>query len=630
MPFFSTYYKARYLALVVSLYLIYLPAQAQTSTISSLKKQLAVAKADSSRYRLLYELGKQYEQSNPDSCYYYYDQSLQVAKSSRNHQARAKAMHALAFYYIYLKNNHAKAITLLNQAIAIAKPQQDFLNLARCFQLLGILAYNQDIENPDALFDKAISYGQQANDWKVLTDIYDAYAGFSQRAQKYKKAETLTLKAMETCQQHDIDTWFSLGLDNADVLKQQGKNANALAMYRKLSAVKNQLKKTKGEFVYMNDLARLELGQSNYAAAEAILLKRLETEKAQKIPDTLHIITLYRTLLPIYEAQGAYKKAYEVYQKRAELNVDILRKILSKDSKVQMTQLKAASDLEKKELEITLLETQKKEQQLFLVIAVLIAVLLISFLIILQRNKQRIERQKVELSSLNTTKDKLFAILSHDLRSPLASLKNYMMLINWGVLNQQEFEKSAQRLSTQLNNVHDMLENVLNWSISQLNGIKPKLEHLTVSTILQEQIQLLLPIAEAKRIQITNHIPDEAVIHADKNHTVVIFRNLLQNAVKFTNVGGKIWVYYLENEDKCQIEVTDNGIGISNHKLAKLFQLEKQTSSLGTALEQGTGLGLVLTKELVELNGGTIAVQSAIDEGTTLTLTFNKKELPYY
>ena len=625
MPFFSTYYKARYLAMVVFLYLFCLPAQAQT-TIASLKKQLSVAKADSSR--LLYELGKQYERSNPDSCYYFYNQSLQVAKRSRNQQATAKAMHALAFYYTYLKNNQTKAIALLNEAIAIAKPQNDFLNLARCFQLLGVLSHNQDVGSSDELFDKAIDYGLQANDWQVLTDIYDAYAGVCQRTQNYEKAEMMVLKAMKTCQQHDIDTWFSLGLDYADALKQQGKNTNALAVYKQLSAAKNQLKKTKGVFVYMNDLARLELGQNNYAAAEAILLKTLALENAQKTLDTLHVMTIYRTMLPIYEAQGAYKKAYEVYRKRSDLNIDILKKILTKDSKLQMTQLKAALALEKKEVEITLLETQKKQQQLFLVAAGVIAVLLISFLIVLQRNRQRIERQKNELSSLNTTKDKLFAILSHDLRSPVASLKNYMMLINWGVLNQKEFEKSAQGLNTQLNNVHDMLENVLNWSISQMGGLNPNIEHLKIGAILDGQIQMLLPIATAKSIEIINHIPAQAFIHADKNHTAIIFRNLLQNAVKFTNAGGTVSINYVEKEGNSQIEVTDNGIGMSKDTLEKLFQLDKHTSRTGTALEQGTGLGLVLVKELVQRNGGTIAVQSAVDRGTTFTLTFNKKELP--
>ena len=155
-----------------------------------------------------------------------------------------------------------------------------------------------------------------------------------------------------------------------------------------------------------------------------------------------------------------------------------------------------------------------------------------------------------------------------------------------------------------------------------MGGMKPKIEKIAISAIIDEQIQLLKPIAEAKNISIENNIPSGVDLLADKNHLMIIFRNLLQNALKFTNLGGNISFNYTENGT---IEVKDNGIGMSEKQLANLFQLEKNTSSIGTDNEQGTGLGLVLVKELVEINKGKIVVRSDLEKGTTFNVILPKE-----
>ena len=223
---------------------------------------------------------------------------------------------------------------------------------------------------------------------------------------------------------------------------------------------------------------------------------------------------------------------------------------------------------------------------------------------------------------LNTTKDKLFAILSHDLRSPVAGLKNYLMLTDWGVLTQAEFADSTKNLTVQLNNVHTMLDNVLNWSFSQMRGIRPKRENVEVASIIEEEIELLLPMAQIKTIQIVNEISANVQIMVDRNHVAVIFRNLLQNALKFTHSGGKIRLSYSKEKDMHQFVIADTGVGMSEEQLQNLFQLNKTTSQMGTAREQGTGVGLVLVKELVEANQGTLSVTSELTKGTMFTLGF--------
>ncbi len=221
------------------------------------------------------------------------------------------------------------------------------------------------------------------------------------------------------------------------------------------------------------------------------------------------------------------------------------------------------------------------------------------------------------MSELNSTKDRLFAILSHDLRSPVAILKNSLMLIKWGALSQSEFAELTNRLNIQLINVSNILDNAINWAMSQMEGLKPKVIKLNVSEIIEEKIVTLLSTQRAKQIKIQNQVSPIAEVIFDKNNFQIVTNNLLQNALKFTNFGGNI-VFNLINENNLVIvSISDDGVGIAEDKLKTLFELGKNDSTLGTSKEQGTGLGLLLVKELVELNGGKLSIESKLGHGTT-------------
>lgn len=345
-----------------------------------------------------------------------------------------------------------------------------------------------------------------------------------------------------------------------------------------------------------------------------------EYQKAKA--DTLHLYYFYQSLTSLYVAKQDYKKAYESGMTLADLRQWLKAKRQTQDSKLQMVQLEAKLNLENKETEIALLAEQKKEQQLLLIAVSIIGVLLIDFVVVLQRNRCRIERQKADLANLNTTKDKLFAILWHDLRAPVKSLGCYFMLINWGALSQVEFVESVQSLNIQLSNVHDMLENVLNWAVSQLGGMRPQQEKIAITSVIEEQMQLLVPAAQAKGIQMEGQVSSETQLTIDKNHSGVMVRNLLHNAIKFTHSGGKISLIQEETGERVFIEVKDTGIGMSKERLAKLFEPEKESSRMGTSHERGTGLGLV--KELLEANGGSLEVRSEPEQGTTFVVGFEK------
>lgn len=598
----------------------YMPGFLMAQDIPSLKKSLSLVKTDTTRSRLLYDLGMGYERTFPDSSFYYINQSLQLSKRINNQQGIARAMYGLGYMNMYYVKDETKALEWFNKCIATAKKTNNYLYLARSYHVLGIISEHQRIGNPFEIYNDALFFAKKSGDWTTINDVYSILSNYSHSEGNYKEAEKYILLALETCKKYDIDVWFSNGLDYCDLLLLQRKEAQAIAFAKKMEVEKPKLIKSKGEFVYLNEIGRLETILKNYSEAERVYLQSLASEKAKPKVDTFHLYFLFRNLERLYLNQEAYKKAHQASRNLMEAMLWLRNKRQTQDSKLQMTKLKANLDIEKKEVEIALLETKQKQQRVFLIGVGIVLLMLIAFLLFLQRNQRKIQGQKEALSELNATKDKLFAILSHDLRSPVASLKNYMMLINWGELSQNEFAESTNRLNTQLSNVSNSLDNVLNWSISQMSGMNITVSKLNVSEIIEEKKIMLQPMQTAKQIKIQNQVSPVAEVMFDKNHFRIIIRNLLQNALKFTNIGGNI-VLDLKREGKLAIiTIADDGVGIAENKLKSLFELGKNDSTFGTSKEQGTGLGLVLVKELVELNGGKLSVESKLGQGTTFSI----------
>jgi signal transduction histidine kinase len=616
------FYSIKFIGLLFFCVIFITHSQAQS--VAFLKKQLLSSKSDSISYNLFFSLGEKYEFIDADSSINFLENALKIAETSRNSFEIANSMCRLGYMYMYYIKDETKAMEYFNKVIEIAKKENDYLNLAKCYQRLSIISQHQNIGNPNDLLSKSLEYAKKSNNWKVIVEAEEIYSEYFRSLKKYKQAAFFTYTALKICKKYNIDYWFTGGLEYYELLKLQNKADEAAKILKELNINKSKLKKSKGEFVYLNDVGRLEMISKNYIQAEKLFLKSLESEKSKPKVDTFHLYFIFQNLENLYLGKGDYKKAHQSVNQLMEVNLWLQQKRQTQDSKLQMTKMKANLDIEKKEVEIALLENIQKQQKYFLIGATLFSILLLSFLIFLQKNNRQIEMQKAELSQLNTTKDKIFAILSHDLRSPVAALKNYMMLINWGALNQMEFTDATKGLNTQLNQVHSMVENVLNWSITQMEGMTPKKQMIKVFDVVQEQIQLMESVLSMKNIETENNISPKAEILIDKNHLEIIIRNLLQNAVKFTENNGKIMIGLIENNNISKLQITDNGVGIAKEKLTDLFQLSKSTSSLGTNNEQGTGLGLTLVKELVELNNGKIGVTSEIGVGTTFSILWNK------
>jgi signal transduction histidine kinase len=235
-----------------------------------------------------------------------------------------------------------------------------------------------------------------------------------------------------------------------------------------------------------------------------------------------------------------------------------------------------------------------------------------------------IEKQTEELKRLNSIKDKLFSIISHDLKSPLNSLVGILKLLNVGSLSQEELRTLTGKLEVEVEGLSAMLTNLLSWAKTQMKGISAKPVNIDLKELVDENIQLASSDARKKNIEIKNHISNTGA-YADKEMVNLVFRNLISNAVKFTDQEGQIEIKAKSNGEFVRISVKDNGLGISEDNAAKLFSDEEHYSMLGTSREAGTGLGLLLCKEFVEKNGGKIWVESELGKGSNFMFEIPKK-----
>jgi signal transduction histidine kinase len=235
-----------------------------------------------------------------------------------------------------------------------------------------------------------------------------------------------------------------------------------------------------------------------------------------------------------------------------------------------------------------------------------------------------IEIQKIELEKLNATKDRFFSIIGHDLKSPVSSLKVATDLIQY-YSKRGETEKLAEiglKISTAVNNVNQLLDNLVNWAMSQRDQLKCEPQKIAILEIVNRVEEIYKESIIAKEIAIDNQISNTCFVFADMNMTMTVFRNVLSNAIKFSNNKGNIIINCYCTETETKISITDNGVGMPAEKAAILFNLKDKKSTLGTNREKGTGLGMVLVKDFMELNGGTVTIESEPNKGTIVVLTF--------
>ena len=230
--------------------------------------------------------------------------------------------------------------------------------------------------------------------------------------------------------------------------------------------------------------------------------------------------------------------------------------------------------------------------------------------------RKKLENQLVEM---NATKDKFFSIIAHDLKSPFNSIIGFSSLLKEEPLNLEKHEivQFAGAIHKTATGTLHLLENLLDWSLMQQGRIFFEPKEADLSNIAHEIVEQKLNQAIAKRIEIVNLIPKNLMVTVDENMFKAVFRNLVENTIKFTLPGGKVEINAQNAGNNILVSVTDDGVGIKTENIEKLFKIETGFSTPGTRNEKGTGLGLILCREFIEKHNGKIWVESTEGKGST-------------
>jgi signal transduction histidine kinase len=363
----------------------------------------------------------------------------------------------------------------------------------------------------------------------------------------------------------------------------------------------------------------------------------------------------YANISEYYTQKKNYKKALEFFRKSEAINDSLFNERLT--SKISDLEVKHA--IENKNIENELLRKENRIQQLEInkhyvlgVLTICVLLFIIWLLVARYRSKLkdnellflknkvvskhqqelveamgRLQESEDNLRSANATKDKMFSLIAHDLRGSIGNISNGLrMLLNDEDLELTEEDKAEflQTLFNSADNSYELLENLLLWARNQSHTITVNREIIDLNQLISNNVELLIELAKIKSINLFSDSDDEVHVYADRNMLNTIIRNLISNAIKFTNRGGRVEIRTDVEEDFVKVSVIDNGIGMTSNQIMNIYN-GKTTD--GTDREKGSGLGLMLCRDFLENNDGKLSVESEVGKGSVFSFTVPRESL---
>lgn len=525
--------------------------------------------------------------------------SLEIAKANNDQKLIGSSYGEISGTYAS-QGDTRTSVQYMNKAIGIFQATNDTLNLS-----IALLNTAYDYYTINEL-DTSMLYGLQAE---------SLVSNFSDLDQSRKKSLLAYIKG-------------NMGITQAAL----GEETKAIEAIENSIDILRTIEDYYAIADFMKFLGEIEFEIGEVKKAEAHALEALELTQLYGLSELNRDLNLL--LYRINSSQGNFQAALDYHVTYKELYDSIENKSVIR----KMEKQSSAFELAQKETEVQLLQAQRKNQQAVIVIATVVVfafAILVIVVFIYYRSKIRVNRvlrkQKASLERLNETKDKFFSIISHDLRGPISSLMGVSHLIRHFVEEKDEDQllKMADHMEMTVEQLTTLLDNLLNWAMQQQGHFPNVPEKVDISSMLSEIVNMFSNMAAGKKIEITCNVDPEIQVWVDRNSIHTIFRNLINNAIKFTNEGGWINTTISLEEDYAIVGVQDNGIGMSKSDIRKLFSLSGERSTYGTAGEKGLGLGLQLVNEFVKMNGGEIEVKSKVGDGTTFLVKlplFDKAE----
>ena len=418
--------------------------------------------------------------------------------------------------------------------------------------------------------------------------------------------------------------------------------------------INTRIKNKAGLLLALNNLGDLNLKQGRLNIAEKQLLDAGEI--AQSLNNKTELLRHYKLMKSLDSTRERFDRAFVWQREYYELNNSLKKtKIKPITSSEKSIDIDLNSNLENKpevfassnrvtSSEKVEINNKMLDKYKIILYALLAAFIVVSALLILtyfKRNNsikymQELEEKNVKielqneayseqtkhLENVNNVKDKLFSIVSHDLKDSLSSINGFIDLLKDGSLSREEFDDLIPELSENANNASLLLFNLLNWSKSQMQSLEPKPSLFDIQEVFESKVKLVDQRMENKGIALVDHTLRDFA-YADRSMFEIVVQNLLANALKFCKNGDTITISNHISNGSCIVSIADTGIGISKENLDKLFK-DNSFTTMGTDNEKGTGLGLSICKELVELNNGKIWVESTQGVGSTFYVQLPK------
>jgi signal transduction histidine kinase len=575
-----------------------------------------------------------------DSNLHYLNQSLQLYEDNKDTLDISITLNNIGNLYVS-KANYKEAIVYLLKSIQYAELIKDkqyspgtLLLLANCYREIS------QYQTAEKYINKAKQICIETNNQVYLYLTYFLLAKNSVAHFENDKAAELNLRYADSALilarlANDEYRMASSKALRADVLLL--KNENVLEAERDILAVLQVFSKLglKAEACYSNcSLGRFYLNTKRYLEAKKYLNSSLIL--ANQLQLSKIAMGLNSMLSKVYEHDGDYKKALYHHQQFYQLQDSLQGGKL----KANLAELEKKYSIEKKETEIANLSKEKQlkeadlkqantRQKFFLVTSILMAAFIFTGLWAyqkLRKNKNTLDAKNMELDNLNQVKNRLFSIIAHDVKGLAIPFQRASRILNHHI-QKQNFEKTvevAKQLETNAESLSNLLDNLLQWSLEQMNGYTPKPELLSLKKEIGLIIESYEGHAQYKNTALLQDIPDDLSVETDKGAFHVVFRNLVANAIKYTE-NGSINIKAQQEDKNIICHVKDTGMGINARIIDKLFGIEADKIKNGTAGEKGSGLGLVLVKKFLEINGGSVKVNSIEGKGTDFTISFPLK-----
>jgi signal transduction histidine kinase len=498
-------------------------------------------------------------------------------------------------------------------------------------------------------YNKALEVDLKANNPHNIAFSYISVGSINLKLQRYESAHDSLMKAKEMFSLVDdnyrktelyvnlADYFIETGqLDSASISIQTAKDLNNRENYSRLNA---DILTIEGDLL---------LKQKKYSESLDFYNKAIELYQNQHVHDVLYDIYLNKSTA--LSELGKHEKAYEILKLAQKLNEDLKPQEIAKT----LGDFEHAEELKEEKAKLLLEQeilNQKSKNEVILIQAKLhraifsiaflgaIIILIIYFYVvkrkhnsILEENYRIIQEQKTlleenflelkaseeKLIRLNATKDKFFSIIAHDLKNPFNVLIGLsdIVISDPEVRHSEDFEQIIDGIFTTAKSGYNLLDNLLKWARSQTGELEYKPTVVNMAEIVTLNITFFRESAKAKNIGIHNTIHDDIEVFADYNMVNFVVRNILNNAIKFSFLNGKIEITANQIDNDYIFSIQDYGIGMNKETEEKLFKIESTNPKPGTANEMGTGLGLIICKEFIEKNGGEIWVESQERKGS--------------